>query len=790
MRYLLFLFVFISSITLAQNGINYQGAATDSDGAKLANQNVSLRTSVLQGGVDGTTSYSETHNTTTDQFGLFNVVIGQGEVVSGDFEGISWGADAHFLKVELDATGGSDYSLVSTTQMMSVPYALYAENANINYDSISNLLSENNSFIDCGFGDFETVNIIFPDGPNYSYFKEALTDQIILGQLANGLQYQAMVEVWTDTTLTEDQGKIFSIGSSNGVYTIPIKKGQFYRLPPWTSFQFLGSIPINCGSGGSSSSSSLDSAMVAEMIASMNISGNNISNCDYRFPNGLNGEFVSHHLSTRDYVVPENKQLFISSLNSGQSTNFLIDDKIMYQITNTNIDPITLHNPLIIDENSVLSMSYMGSGVNQNFFGLLMDKNQDISPVTINTSFYTVPENKKLVLMNIVTESSQADINGLQLRMKYGYTTSLSSPIILDPGSTIQQSSSNAFNGYLVDEDYFENCGGGGGSVSSFNSGVDSAMVADMIAGTGALGSSFGEFISINSSIENQATQDGFLYGNYYCGGSSNSYIKIYCDTFTGNETQRAYIQSNPYGGNFDRHDVFMIPVKKGEYYSFDTGGWNSYITDSYFIPLTGSGTNPTINESSGLDSAMVAEMINQALENNVNGIGIGDYFQGGIVAYIFDEDDAGYVEGEVHGYIISNETYNGIWGCYGIANNINGQNGLENSISISNLCPSSTNQVGGGSCSSISSAEYWLNYSNSGYEDWFLPSFYEVSKVDWSNISVQGIDIILVSNDYNAGGWSSWNGSLYNNQYNTTSGTYDLTTKTNCVKSLGFRIF
>ena len=131
MRYLLFLFVFISSTTLAQNGINYQGAATDSDGAKLADQNISLRTSVLQGGVDGTTSYSETHNTTTDQFGLFNVVIGQGEVISGDFEGISWGADAHFLKVELDATGGANYNLVSTTQMMSVPYALYAENVNI-----------------------------------------------------------------------------------------------------------------------------------------------------------------------------------------------------------------------------------------------------------------------------------------------------------------------------------------------------------------------------------------------------------------------------------------------------------------------------------------------------------------------------------------------------------------------------------------------------------------------------------------------------------------------------------
>ena len=136
------LFLLIPFYGIGQTGINYQGAATNSEGAKLVNQNISLRTSVLQGGINGTTSYSETHNTTTDQFGLFNVVIGQGEVVSGDFEGILWGADAHFLKVELDATGGSDYSLVSTTQMMSVPYALYAENSSIDSSKIAMMIED------------------------------------------------------------------------------------------------------------------------------------------------------------------------------------------------------------------------------------------------------------------------------------------------------------------------------------------------------------------------------------------------------------------------------------------------------------------------------------------------------------------------------------------------------------------------------------------------------------------------------------------------------------------------
>ena len=101
MKKIILSLLFISSISFAQNGINYQGAATDADGAKLVNQNISLKTSVLQGGVDDTTSYSEIHNTTTDQFGLFNVVIGQGVSISGDFETISWGSGDHFLKVEL-----------------------------------------------------------------------------------------------------------------------------------------------------------------------------------------------------------------------------------------------------------------------------------------------------------------------------------------------------------------------------------------------------------------------------------------------------------------------------------------------------------------------------------------------------------------------------------------------------------------------------------------------------------------------------------------------------------------
>ena len=178
MKKIILSLLFISSISFAQNGINYQGATTDADGAKLVNQNISLKTSVLQGGVDGTTSYSETHNTITDQFGLFNVVIGLGNVIEGSFDSIQWGADSHFLKVELDATGGTNYSLISTTQMMNVPYALYAHS--VNKDFIENTIDEING--EPENNDFnETIQSSdFDNNNSLNYIGEEFNEQNLL----------------------------------------------------------------------------------------------------------------------------------------------------------------------------------------------------------------------------------------------------------------------------------------------------------------------------------------------------------------------------------------------------------------------------------------------------------------------------------------------------------------------------------------------------------------------------------------------------------------------------------
>jgi hypothetical protein len=124
--------LFLASLTYAQapQSFNYQGVARNSSGAELVNTTVTLRISILDGSSSGTVLYSEFFQPTTSSLGLFNVAIGNGTPVSGTFASINWGAgNGKFLKVELDPNGGTNFSLVGTPQLLSVPYALYAANA-------------------------------------------------------------------------------------------------------------------------------------------------------------------------------------------------------------------------------------------------------------------------------------------------------------------------------------------------------------------------------------------------------------------------------------------------------------------------------------------------------------------------------------------------------------------------------------------------------------------------------------------------------------------------------------
>lgn len=124
-----FLSCFFVSAQVPQ-GVSYQAIALNPQGYPVGGTLIGVRLSILENSITGNTIYSETHTTTTNDRGLYNLVIGQGTAVSGQFPLISWGNNFKFLKVELDTAGGSNYVLAGTTQLWSVPYALHAEKAN------------------------------------------------------------------------------------------------------------------------------------------------------------------------------------------------------------------------------------------------------------------------------------------------------------------------------------------------------------------------------------------------------------------------------------------------------------------------------------------------------------------------------------------------------------------------------------------------------------------------------------------------------------------------------------
>ncbi|PCJ64375.1 MAG: hypothetical protein COA58_13560 [Bacteroidetes bacterium] len=131
--------LFIALFTLGQapNAFNYQAAVRDASGDVLANQNVRFRISIRESSINGTSVYTETHSATTNEYGLINLAIGNGAIVSGSFNAISWGSKAYFLKTEMDASGGTSYIEMSTQQLMSVPYALSAKTAeNVTNDQV------------------------------------------------------------------------------------------------------------------------------------------------------------------------------------------------------------------------------------------------------------------------------------------------------------------------------------------------------------------------------------------------------------------------------------------------------------------------------------------------------------------------------------------------------------------------------------------------------------------------------------------------------------------------------
>jgi hypothetical protein len=115
----------------APEKMSYQAVIRNSSNALVSNQAVGMRISILQGSVSGNAIYVEIYNPNpiTNINGLVSVEIGGGVPVSGNFSNIDWSNGPFFIKTETDPLGGTNYSISGTSQLLSVPYALYAKSS-------------------------------------------------------------------------------------------------------------------------------------------------------------------------------------------------------------------------------------------------------------------------------------------------------------------------------------------------------------------------------------------------------------------------------------------------------------------------------------------------------------------------------------------------------------------------------------------------------------------------------------------------------------------------------------
>ena len=135
----------LNAFSQTPQGISYQGVLRNLDGSIISGANITITFRIHDNTPDGLVVYEENHSTTTSSNGLVNLTVGMGTAVTGVFSQIAWGAGNKHLQVLMD--NGSGEIDLGTQQMMSVPYALYAGDINVNISSTGDTLVLGNSTI-------------------------------------------------------------------------------------------------------------------------------------------------------------------------------------------------------------------------------------------------------------------------------------------------------------------------------------------------------------------------------------------------------------------------------------------------------------------------------------------------------------------------------------------------------------------------------------------------------------------------------------------------------------------
>ncbi len=190
--------------------MSYQAVIRDAGNNLVTNQSVGMQISILQTSATGTAVYIETHSTTTNDNGLVAVEIGTGTVVTGTFSAIDWSAGPYFIKTDTDPAGGTVYSITGTSQLLSVPYALYAKD--VENDNDQQTLTYNSGTGDLSISGGNSVTIA-TSGDDWGA-QVTQTDATLSGDGTSGSPLGVVGDLTDDQTLSTNGDTLFISGGN------------------------------------------------------------------------------------------------------------------------------------------------------------------------------------------------------------------------------------------------------------------------------------------------------------------------------------------------------------------------------------------------------------------------------------------------------------------------------------------------------------------------------------------------------------------------------------------------
>jgi hypothetical protein len=151
--------LYISSIAQSPQKFNYQAVVRNNTGVIVTNQNISIKAEILAND-QSTILYSETHAITTNAQGLFSLQVGGGNIIAGLFSSIDWSNGNRYIRTSVDLSGGSNFQLMGTSQLLSVPYALYSKDVPVSVSLSGDTVKiGNHSIIIAGSSSLNDPNI-------------------------------------------------------------------------------------------------------------------------------------------------------------------------------------------------------------------------------------------------------------------------------------------------------------------------------------------------------------------------------------------------------------------------------------------------------------------------------------------------------------------------------------------------------------------------------------------------------------------------------------------------------